>query len=53
MTETVCLQCERVRREMDDLRAEVSNLAHRLNHALANLQSQLDDKVNAEISLQP
>lgn len=54
MTEAVCLQCERIiRREVDDLRAEVSNLANRLNHALVNLQSQLDDKVNAEAKFNP
>lgn len=52
-TEIVVLAPERLQREIDELRGEVANLAHRLNHALVNLQSQLDDKVNAEPMFQP
>jgi uncharacterized protein YigA (DUF484 family) len=46
--DVVHIHTERLRKEVDELRAEVANLAHRLNHAIVNLQGQLDDKVNAE-----
>lgn len=45
--EVVDLEKERMRRDTDELRAELTNLQHRLNEAIANLQSQIYDKVNA------
>ena len=47
MTEPACLQCERTRRDVDELRAEVTHLAHCLNVAIAALSERIDTKVTA------
>jgi hypothetical protein len=53
LNEVVNFEVERLRRDVEGLIGQVNDLAHRLNQAIANLQSQLDDKVNAEARLQP
>jgi cell division septum initiation protein DivIVA len=47
------LDTARLQKQIDDLQAQVNDLAHRLNQAIVSLQSQLDDKVNAEPGFQP
>jgi len=47
------LEPHRLQRDIDQLRADLNNLAHFLHQAIDSLQRQIENKVNAEPKLQP
>jgi hypothetical protein len=47
------LDAARLQREIDALRAELNDLAHRTNEMIISLQDQINDRVVAEARFQP
>jgi HAMP domain-containing protein len=47
------LDLGRLQRDVDELRAELAALAHRVNQMVLSLQDQINDRVVAEAKFQP